>query len=1035
MAEEKYNVTSEQFPPILDEFIKNNPNMKHESLYLCESVDMDGNVIDTKVGVNLLTNYGLSDHFASGNRRDSEWYIWLGSGQTEPDPASSTLTSYISNLGKGSGYTYWDSSSYPPSYDRDTKLWSVRKQISQMYWDYTAGSNGEYEIWEIGVGQTRTTLRTHALIYDEEGNQTCIVKRPNTRLYITSFWTGSIDMSDIPKLYNEGVYILMDPTIAVPDYGYKTMYWCPMARGVMYTKNNKVASDYAEMNEFRWNTHSDTNVVTGDPREVHYESGPSSSNTKFWEDNYWYLSGWYVGTTSWVNRYQSEATAAGSFAMMFREQQETPEELETYWAYTNDSFTSIGKSPSTYTGNECDNWQLLRLDSLFGVGHQNYIDGPYPINWSYPRGMLPCVNFDITELNLYNYITKQWDVQIPYKNEPDQIYDYNWYYLYKKLFVNYKGTSQNVYVFVNMFPHDSDGKPISRITSFDNTNMTIAATDEYWDISTYEEIPNLKSVPSELQQKRYYVIVAGTVAALSPQTSREDFHVHELRPTRPPFELTHDTTGIIPRIPNFDSEGNFSYRPHINDKYFGEDYNGYYTVGSMPLVSNEKGFFCINWMLIFADSEWNIKQYDLLIDDKYPGCKFRRYMTRNGDKLLWFSTRTCSTIVDGKVGSGVTRSYAIAANNLSIWTITDSDTMPTREDLVLTWSDTSVVNDNTAWHLYSWSDLGYLVVAKRRTETEFIWVDVYGENGAEMHLVTDAKHARAIERTTLCAYQDTNLSMDTTYVFQIYDMSEQKIVDTVTIDDGVMYTIHGLYGYNDHLYVRVTSSDSVDYTYYYNFETKSLERLTFAYSFMYSTYPYWCCKTTATEKCMILTYSNGSNAETYFFDGTDSHALFGDNVDIRAKSGKCFPCVNTVNDGKQFLLTLSGRYDTNYTSNVLDLGLILDSPNRQVTNVPYDYYGTKEIYYTDWDISGPLIPYNNGIIKVVSSSFSYFSDGKSGRIWWFPLEMCMPMHMKGTTLTLNSYNQPVRWSMTKKLKWDITNDLSRLLTSEDDNGG
>lgn len=1034
MAKEKYNVTSEQFPQILDEFIKNNPNMKHESLYLCESVDMDGNVIDTKVGVNLLTNYGLSDHFASGNRRNSEWYIWLGSGKTEPDPASSTLTSYISNLGKGSGYTYSNDYYYPSSYDRDTKLWSVRKKISQMYWDYTVGSNGEYEIWEIGVGHTQTNLRTHALIYDEEGNQTCIVKRPNTRLYISSFWTGSINISDIPRLYNEGVYILIDPRIAVPDYGYKTMYWCPMARGAMYRKDNRAASGYAEMQPISWNTHSYTSVVTGDPREVHYESGPSSSNTRFWEGDYLYLSGWYVGTSSWPNSDQGTVEESGTFAMMFREQQDTPEELETYWAYTNNSFTSIGANPSTYTGNECDDWELLRFDYLFGVGHQNYIDGETPTNWSSPRGMLPCVNFDVTELNLYNYITKQWDVQIPYKNEPDKIYDYNWYRLYIPLWVRYKGVSQYVNVFVNMFPHDSNGKPIPRITSFNNSNMTIAATDEYWDVSTYEEIPNLKSVPPELQQKRYYVIVAGTIGSLSPQTSREDFHVHELRPTRPPFELTHNTTGIIPKIPNFYSENDFSYSPYTNDANYNEEYNGYYTVGSMPLVSNEKGFFCINWMLIFADSEWNIKRYDLLIADKYPGCKFRRYMTRNGDKLLWFSTRTCSPIVDGKVESRVTRSYAIAANNFSIWTITDSDTMPTREDLVLTWSDTSVVNNNTAWHLYSWSDLGYLVVAKRRTETEFIWVDVYGENGAEMHLITGAKHARAIERTTLCVYQDMNLSMGTTYVFQIYDMSEQKIVDAVTIDDGVGYTIHGLYGFNDHLYIRVTSSDSVNYIYYYNFETRSLERLAISYSFMYSTYPFWCYKTTATDKCMILTYSLWNGGDTYFFDGTDAHSLFGDNVNNYAKSRKCFPCVNTINDGKHFLLTLSGRYNTSHTSYVLDLGLLLDSPNRQVTNVPYDYYGTKEITNSR-EISGPLIPYNNGIIKVVGSAYNYYSGGKSGRIWWFPLEMCMPMHMKGTTRTLNSYNQPVRWSMTKKLKWNITNDLSRLSTPEDDNGG
>ena len=47
----------EKYPQILEDFRKKHPNMNTENLYLCESIDMNGNVIDTKIGVNLLTNY------------------------------------------------------------------------------------------------------------------------------------------------------------------------------------------------------------------------------------------------------------------------------------------------------------------------------------------------------------------------------------------------------------------------------------------------------------------------------------------------------------------------------------------------------------------------------------------------------------------------------------------------------------------------------------------------------------------------------------------------------------------------------------------------------------------------------------------------------------------------------------------------------------------------------------------------------------------------------------------------------------------
>lgn len=1027
----KETPTSESFPQALEDFMKNNPNMKHENLYLCESVDMNGNIVDTKIGVNLLTNYGLSDHFASGNNRDSSMYIWLGRGSTEPDPASSTLTDYISELGGGSGSTYYTTDYYPYTFDRETKIWSYRAKVFRNYWDYTAGSNAEYEIWELGMGHERTLLRTHALIYDDHGNQTCIVKRPNTRLYITAFWTASLYMGDIPRLYNEGKYVLIDPHMAMPNYGYRTMYWSLLARGVQYNNNSNILWDSVN---FSWNTHNGTNVVSGDPREVHYESGPGSGNSIFWQDNFYYLSGWHIGTSSWINRYQSTVKESGYFTMFVLDMLPEPEEMETYYAYTNSAFNSICASPTSYTGDELNNTSLFRLDNLFGNGNTYRIEASNPQNWSTPSGILPCTDFHITELNFYNYLTKEWDIQIPFIDYPNRIYSYQWEYYYMPLWVKYKGTEQYVYVFVNMFWHDANGTPIPRITGFSNSSMVLAATDEYWDPSTYEEIPNLNSVPSHLQQKRYYIIVSGTIARLNPQMPSSDWNWHSINPTANPFELTHNTTGIIPRMLNHDTYSSFSPTPFINYQAYTCEVCEQYTLGSLPLISNEKGFFCIGHMLVFCDDQWNTTVYNLLIEDKYPGCKHRRYMTRNGDKLVWFSTRNCTNLENGITGSAVTRSYAIAANNFSVWTIVDKDTPPTREDIVLEWTDASVVNNDTCWHCYSWSDLGYLVVAKRRTENEFIWVDIYGENGPEQHLVTGVRHARAIKNTSYCVYQNMGLTDGSSYVFEIFDMSSETVSDTITINDGTTYTIRGIYGYNTHVYIRVSSSDNTEYIYYYNTDSHSLERLATDYSFMYSAYPYWCYQTVTYDDYMILTYQHDDVGGTYIFNGNEIHSLFNTtNINGVARCQKCFPCINTINDGKQLIFTASAR-DVSNSDVVVDLGLLLDSSSKQIEHVPYSYYAASDSSNYR-DITGPCFPYNNGIIRMVSPKWSKnYSGSKLGRMWWFPLEMCLPMHMKGTTRTLNSYNAPVRWYMDRKLKWNITNDLSRLIP-ENNNGG
>jgi hypothetical protein len=183
-----------------------------------------------------MTNYGLKDRYVTGTNAMSSGAgsnmvkIWLGDSDAAIDPSSSSLTSYISALGEGSGLT-WIDSDYPLEYDSTTGLWSRTFSIVQMYWDYTSGSNNEYVIKEIGMGKTRTTLWTHALIYDEHGDPSSIVKRPNTRLYVTTFITASLKVSDIQQMYLENKFLLMTPYSASPVGSLGSLYWRPLSRG------------------------------------------------------------------------------------------------------------------------------------------------------------------------------------------------------------------------------------------------------------------------------------------------------------------------------------------------------------------------------------------------------------------------------------------------------------------------------------------------------------------------------------------------------------------------------------------------------------------------------------------------------------------------------------------------------------------------------------------------------------------------------------------------------------------------------------
>lgn len=1018
----------EPFPEVLERFMKNNPSVKQDSLYLCESVDIDGNIIDTKIGVNLMTNYGLSRRFVNGI--DDNKNIWLGSGRSEPNPALSQLTTYISSLGQGSSRedydTYWE-----PTYDRDTKIWTSRRKVSRMYWDYTTGDNNEYEIWEIGVGDTQTTLLTHALIYDEHGDQTCIVKRPNTKLYITIYWTNSVSVAPIPQMYNDGKYVLLDPSFQNLDGNWKGIYWGFLSRGRQYgyTDSGLVLGWYDIYNRLGtcWNSYSTDDkceTIAGDPREASYDKGVVFD--RFFEKPYWYISGVYVSDTYWDNDKQSSIHSAGAFACLSFEQIDVPEVMETDWAYVNASpFKQIITADNSYTGNELEDLSLRRLDNLFGYTHDYFIDNPKAENqqnWKYPRGMLPCTDFDISELTMYNYLTKEWDIDVPFLSYPDTIYCQAWQYMYLEISMNYNGTIQDVYVYVNMESH----KPIS---SFDNTGMTIAATDEYWDPTTYVEIPNLANIPTGLQRKRYYIVVAGTNAALNPQYKESECRFHRINPTNEPWEITHDTTGVLHKVCLTTTNNGYTYLKGGVEQTRAENYRSF----GQPLISADKGYFVIGYMLVFLDKNKNCTRYNLLLDNNCDMDKNRRWITEHGEKIVMFTSRVSYKITNDTIGSSVITSYADAANTFSVWTVTDSTTAPTREDVTLVWNDATIVNNNTCYHQYSWSNKGYLVVAKRRTEPEFIYVNVF-EEGMPQHLITDAKHCHVIENTTICCYQDMALSTGTTYVFKLYDMANEEIINTVTISDGSTYTIIGIYGYNNHLYIHVKDSSNIEYTYYYGIDSGYLERILDYFYMADSEAPFVSYRTVIFEDTCFSIVESDRESDLYdpvVISGNKWHKLFNETTTNKySRSYLRYPNINVMNNGKQPIMCVSAAAD--WAVSVIDVGELMDSPNKQIDHYPYEYYHMKSTGSVMY-MGGVLIPFNDGIIMVCGGPTNNYNDtNQIGRMWWLPLEMCIKMHMKGTTRTLNSYNAPVSFSLTKKLQYRLTNDLSRLLPN---NGG
>ena len=1028
-------------------FKKNNPRFKHDNIYMCQSVDMDGNIVDTKYGANIVTDYGLKRMMVDD--KTSSLYMYLGSGDTDPEygPSDShSLNSYISALGGKSTSNTWsiadNRNRYFSAFEYDpvSKIQSTSQPIARYMWDYTEGSNQLYTIREIGISQSSdgvNKLYIHALIYDSLGQKSYIEKKPNTRLFITYYATFGTSFAEVPTLYDQGVYVYVNALRGNPFKYRENTYLACVMRGTCYKTG---VSNWTEISEcFSNNGYypMEFYMDSTDTQRVRGSRSISSSSYFFWEDPATYCSGIILSTVSTVSRSSAAGTLKDlttrmvgdsgpwddGYAILSYDRMPEPEELETFYATPSASNEIL---PHDYGYNYDParvDWSYRELQYNFGTCNPRTTvewaptsGGSYGNVPNWQRGaMLPCTNFNITELNMYNHITKDYDIDVDYTSDPTFEYNDNYFRTsYAKQYVHFDGVDKWVYAFT--FP-----RSYGNITKFSNTGITICATDAYWDPSTYEagRITDLTNIPVELQTKRYYVITSGDVQTLQPTyTGWNNRHKIVLPSSKQAYEFPRAL-----QSPDF----------YNSDDY---DYNYRYYVGCKPIIDQTNGFFVTPDKIIYLDSDndpSNAVSYPISIQG-YSGrlSRLRRYLTEDGDKLLifngWYGYWNSSWRKDSRT---------TAKNHFVIYTITDKNTAPTAVEYDLTFQDTSSM-DNDTYHKYTWTRKGFLVAQKQIGSDEAVIVDVYGDQASNyeptQHSILNAKHCFALDLTENCVYYDPVESDGTAFLFKIYDMKNRTVIDTFTIDDSTAYTIEGIYGWREFIYVQV-NTNSTRSTYLYNSDTKMLQKLNsdFWLSHVAGTSMYSWGHYVAIEDCFIWCRGKANSGKVLVLradDPTNYHYLYNSTfVDSSCHTYAYYPCIGTCNDGKQLILT----YITNgaYTA-VVDLGLFLDQGEiRHATCASDSYLGYDRCcvsYHsynnTDAEIDGSVFPFNDGIISLSANAYNGDHWSKYGRMWWQPIECKLPLHMKGTTYTINAYNNPVKW-WGKSAGFSFTNNIDK----------
>ena len=1020
---------SNTLPDKIKTFISNNPIKKFSNLYLCELTDMDGNIIDVKIGKNYATNTGMVEILAAYSNNDilSGYRMALGNGYavTDPDtidPANNTMPGYISALGIKSrdADMDWKAKGWKNvEYDSTNHIILQAYVPNRFIWDYTDGNNQLYDITEFGLCTSGSTtasnlsMRTHARVYDDQGQLSKIQKKPNTRLTITPYLIFTLSSDLINNAYTNGLYILMTPSCLYKDFSIDDLR-------ITLLRNQEIpsikANDWIKTDPVLTGR---TAVDSG--RSVKREASTDVDHSMFIDDPYMYCHGLFYGHSfSGGNNFRN--LISSSYSMEFEgheifsyndmpagSQYDSIRNIESINIATNQPSDAFPDS-NTSTRVDINNNNLLDIDWSIGKNSDNY----------YRRYVspLPCSQIDITSLTMYNYNTKKWDIPINLVNPTSTKYHENHWTNRLKLLINYNDIDITAWVFVNAFTNYP-------ILAFDNSGITIAATDAYWDTSQWTMIANLSNVPQALRTKRYYIIVSGNVTAdngngiLHPVYDRTVRKVHRVIPDIEPFELTANGCPMNVDPKNLD----------VLNSGIPKDYSNTY---AMSIADDTHEYFMTNFDLVYYDLENKTLKasYPLMFDNETMMHPIYRWKTKNGDRIIGTMCRASSPYSNPS-GNGVynTPPYWSQTNYFRIWTVGDYNDTPTSSDISLVW-DTPIPDSASNANMITFVDDGYLCVQKvlnSTVSTEGIVIDIYNET--QTH-ISGCSHLYGLNKSPYCVYQDVDESSTGRYVFKILDMSDNCSLYSTFVIDQATYTIRCIFGWKDFVYIQAFTTGNVSTVFMYDIENDVLQQLTEDFKDhtenWYSTAYVWRVRDIIGIDDALIFGRWGYNS--FFIKADDPTTSY--QIEDHPTASDYYKCWNKNLRDVQIkmcknnkALMMIARHDQWVQG--INLGEVLDNGPRwcaqyQQRLCPGSYR------YNGYNSTGMQILYKDGVLIV--DEYSSRSED-SNKIYYVPIEALTTMKAIGVTNTINAKNNPVRFWGTS-IEWKVTNDLNRIINGD-----